>query len=59
METPLHNAITDEYGEYIADLEKVRLLLAHGADPTAANDDGRTPCHLTRQDDEEIRALLC
>ena len=57
--TPLHNAMTDEYGEYIADLEKVQLLLAFGADPTAANDGGRTPCDLARQDDEAIRALLC
>ena len=51
--------MTDEYGEYIADPEKVQLLLAYGADPTVANDDGRTPCDLARQDDEAIRALLC
>ena len=59
METPLHNAMTDEYGEYIADLEKVQLLLAYGADVAAANDDGRTACDLAREDDEDIRALLC
>lgn len=58
MRTPLHNAITGEYGEYIADIEKVQLLLAYGADGTATNNDARTPSDLGRLDDEAIRALL-
>ena len=59
METPLHNAMTDEYGEYIAGLEKVQLLLAYGADVATANDDGRTACDVAPEDDEVMRALLC
>ncbi|MYC35606.1 MAG: hypothetical protein F4X66_01615, partial [Chloroflexi bacterium] len=44
---------------FTADPQVFQMLLAHGADATAADDRGYTACDLARQDDEDVRALLC
>jgi hypothetical protein len=51
-ETPLHHAA--QHG----DLEVIKLLLAHGADPNAKTPVGATPLHVARAFGEEKAAKL-
>jgi ankyrin repeat protein len=51
--TPLHYAVADR------DAERVRALLAEGADPAATDDDGWTPLHFAAQENAaEVAGLL-
>ena len=52
--TPLHSAAAGSHAAI------VRLLLEHGADPSAAQDGGFTPLHSAAQNDdrESVEALL-
>jgi ankyrin repeat protein len=51
--TPLHSAAQN------GDAAMARLLLAHGADPAAARDDGKTALDLAREGGHnEVAGLL-
>ena len=59
-DTPLHLAAKlSEPWHDPPTVEVIRLLLAHGADTMAANNDGKTACDVVHADDESTRALLC